>query len=175
MEGYTPTQMIREANVSRNIEINVSYPSITLKPQKNPAFLKLDEDKLRPRNSHILSEETEGRTSMLSGNYDQTYTAYNSSQKIEIEGDVMSQQTIDAGRYEVEGLMDSPLKLMQTTRGDMRQIEVVSELYASELTEIVNIETLKLDFLNLDMEDILNTTNKKVYSKAQILSFVDSA
>lgn len=71
--------------------------------------------------------------------------------------------------------MDSPLKLMQTTRGDMRQIEVVSDLYASELTDIVNIESLKLDFLTLDMEDILNTTNQKVYTKAQILSFVDSA
>jgi hypothetical protein len=52
---------------------------------------------------------------------------------------------------------------------------VVSDLYASELTEIVNIDTLKLDFLNLDMEDNLNTTNKKVYTKEQILSFVDSA
>lgn len=78
----------------------------------------------------------------------------------------MSQQTMNAAQYEVEGFMDSPLKLMQTTKGDMRQIEVVSDLYASELTEIVNIETMKLDFLTLDMEDTLNTTNKKVYSKA---------
>lgn len=50
---------------------------------------------------------------------------------------------------------------------------MVSDLYASEITEIVNIDSIKLDLIKID--DKLNTTNTKVYTHAQILKFVDSA
>ena len=57
------------------------------------------------------------------------------------------------------------MKMMETINGDKRQIEVVSDLYASELTEIVNVEKLTLDILNLDYDDSLNATITKVYSR----------
>jgi hypothetical protein len=60
--------------VSRNSDINISQQT-TLKPVKNPAYLKLYEDEDRPRNSHVLSEDSVGRTSVLSPNFDQTGTA----------------------------------------------------------------------------------------------------
>ena len=49
-------------------------------------------------------------------------------------------------------------------------------MYASELTEIVNIDSMQLEILNLDQEiSEANATNVKVYSKGQILNFVGSA
>jgi hypothetical protein len=71
-----------------------------------------------------------------------------------------------AGKYEVQGFMESPMKMMDSLNGDKKQIEVVSDLYASELTEIVNVEKLTLEILNYDYDDQnINATLTKVYSR----------
>ena len=160
--------MLYDAKVSRNAEVNSEQT--TLKPLKNPAYLNYDpEQEDRPRNSHILSEHSMGRSSALDANLVFEQTQIGSSQKIELDEDLMSQQTWTAQKVEVDGFMDDPMKLIENTNGDIKQIDVVSDLYASELTDIVNIDCLKLDILDLDLDETLNTTNKKVYSKAQIM------
>jgi hypothetical protein len=44
---------------------NDDFAGDTLKPQQNPSLLHYDEDVGRPRNSHILSEVSLGRNSVL--------------------------------------------------------------------------------------------------------------
>ena len=68
------------------------------------------------------------------------------------------------------------MKLMDTINGDKQQIEAVSNLYASELTEIVNVENLALDIFSNNYDDSsFNGTLTKVYNKGQIKKFIESA
>jgi hypothetical protein len=110
--------------------------------------LRYDEDTGKIRNSIILSD---GRNSALEGHLtlDQTQSPFIIGGALKHENDE-TMQTVSADKIELEGFMDSPLKFMENTNGDLQQIEAVSDLYASELTQIVNMENLKMDIINME-------------------------
>ena len=121
----------------------------------------------RPRHSHILSEgDTEQRSSVLSFGSGIKVDG-NAGVKLGYEAtpakDITMEQTL-IGKFEAEDFADTPYNVLKGAYGDKDQIELVSELYATELTDLVDIG--KVDSLNLvEGDDKLNMTQKKVYTR----------